>query len=94
MDAEKSNLVCGWRGLSLVVSATLGRPVGVGKVRWIVESRALSVGQRLGASLVFDAADVAAVADLIRKSGGNMRHETRLEKLGDGGGGRQGPKQG
>ena len=65
MDAEKSELVCGWRGLSLAASGVLGRPVGVGKVRWIVESRALSVGKRLGASLVFDADDVAAVACLV-----------------------------
>ncbi len=65
MDAEKSKLVCGWRGLSLAVSAVLGRPVGVGRVRHLVESRALQVGQRLGASLVFDAADVATVVRVL-----------------------------
>lgn len=69
MDAEKGDLVCGWRGLSLAVSNILGRPVGVGQVRWAVESRALQVGRRLGASLVFDADDIAAVVQALEERG-------------------------
>ena len=46
--------VSGWRGLSLAVGEQLGRPVGVGKVRWAVESSGLRVGRRIGPALIFD----------------------------------------
>ncbi len=83
MDAKRGALVCGWRGLSLAVSAIVGHPVGVGQVRWVVESRALPLGQRLGASLVFDINEVDTVAALVSgrlprqsaESGGDGRRE-------------------
>ena len=64
MDADK--LVAGWRGLSLAVSERLGRPVGTGTVRWRVESNGLRIGRKLGASLIFDEAEVEAVVRLVR----------------------------
>ncbi len=62
--AEES-LVAGWRGLSLVVGARLGRPVGVGRVRWCVESSGLPIGRRLGNTLVFNQDDVDTVVRLV-----------------------------
>ena len=60
-----ADLVATWRGLSAAVSARLGRPIGVGRLRWLVESKALAVGTKLGNTLVFDESDVDAVVRLV-----------------------------
>ena len=44
---EVAGLVVGWRGLSLAVGALLGRPVGIGVVRWRVERSGLAVGKKV-----------------------------------------------
>ena len=45
------DLTAGWRGLSLAVGERLRRPVGVGKVRWAVESSGLRIGRKIGGVL-------------------------------------------
>jgi len=62
---EKSDLIAGWRGLSVTVSSRLGQPIGVGRVRWVVESSGLPIGRRAGNTLVFDAGDVDATVRLL-----------------------------
>ena len=62
-------LTAGWRGLSLAVGERLGRPVGVGKVRWAVESSGLRIGRKIGGVLVFDEGDVETTARLLEGRG-------------------------
>jgi len=62
---DTRNIVAGWRGLSLAVGQRLGRPVGVGKVRWAVESSGLGIGRKIGNALVFDEGDIEVVARLL-----------------------------
>ena len=61
---DEKRLVVGWRELSIAVSERLGRPVGVGKVRWAVESSGLRIGRKIGNALVFDESDIAATVRL------------------------------
>ncbi len=58
-------LISGWRDLSIEVSKRLGRPVGTGKLRWVVENSGLPIGRRLGRSLIFDEDDMQAVVRLL-----------------------------
>lgn len=57
--------VTGWRGLSREVSKRLGRPLGVGRVRYVVESSGLPIGGKIGSSMVFDEGDVEATVRLL-----------------------------
>lgn len=60
------DVVAGWRGLSLAVSERLGRPIGVGQVRWQVELSGLPIGRKIGNSLVFDESDIDTVVRLVQ----------------------------
>jgi hypothetical protein len=62
---EVTGLVVGWRGLSLAVGALLGRPVGIGVVRWGVERSGLPVGKKVGGTMLFEQADVELAARLV-----------------------------
>ena len=62
---DKQEVAAGWRELSITVSERLGRPVGVGKVRWAVESSGLRIGRKIGPALAFDQADIEATVRLL-----------------------------
>lgn len=64
-NMDEKHLAAGWRELSLAVSERLARPVGVGKVRWAVESSGLRIGRKIGNALVFDDSDVEATVRLL-----------------------------
>ena len=63
------SLVIGWRSFGLAVGDKLRRPVGVGKVRWAVESSGLRIGRKIGGVLVFDEGDVETTARLLAGRG-------------------------
>lgn len=63
---DVSNVVAGWRGLSLAVGERLGRPVGLGTVRWAVERSGLDIGKKVGGVLLFSEEDVETTVGLLR----------------------------
>jgi len=64
---QQLSLVIGWRGLSIAISEIVGTSIGVGKVRWAAESSGLLIGQLVGRSLIFSAADVETVVKILRE---------------------------
>ena len=66
---DLSDMVATWRGLSIEVGRRLGRPIGVGHVRWAVERSGLDVGQKIGGVLVFDESDVETATRLMEEAG-------------------------
>ena len=63
----EERLTAGWRELSRVVGARLGRPIGVGRIRWAVESSGQPIGTKIGNILAFSEADVEATVVLVRE---------------------------
>lgn len=64
---DSSGLIAGWRGLSITVGERLGRPVGAGRIRWIVESEGRPLGTKIGNNLIFSEADVEIATALVRQ---------------------------
>jgi hypothetical protein len=67
VEMIEEHRAAGWRELSLVVGERLGRPVGVGRIRWAVESSGQPIGTKIGNILVFSEADVEAAVALVRE---------------------------
>lgn len=63
---DVTNVVAGWRGLSLAVGERLGRPVGLGTVRWAVERSGLAIGKKAGGLMFFSEEDVETTVGLLR----------------------------
>lgn len=63
----EERLTAGWRELSRIVGARLGRPIGVGRIRWAVESSGQPIGTKIGNVLAFSEADVEATVVLVRE---------------------------
>ncbi len=63
------DMVATWRGLSIEVGRRMGRPIGLGHVRWAVERSGLDIGMKIGGVLVFSEADVEATVRLVRERG-------------------------
>ena len=62
---DVAGVVAGWRGLSLAVGERLGRPVGLGSVRWAVERSGLAIGKKIGGVLLFGKEDVETTVRLL-----------------------------